>query len=396
VTVAIPPETKSFEAFQALLDTLREVAATPVAGGGNGVAERDVVEGIRHLGHLVSAGVDFYLEGDPERPAFTRMVSPTRKFLGDNPDALYHFARIRGDRAYRITGRKGDECYFSLSVHGRAPDGRIGGASEPVLADVNDRNLEVAADGRFEILLIPEGDLAEPPARRGEPHPAPVPINRVPLGSSAVSVITRHYWERPRAPAADPAVRVELGIEPLEAPPPPPPLSDAVLAGRLQDLRAFVRSATVDRFDPPAQLPFVSTTPNELGTPTVFRMAGAAAWGAVDIAYAMGPFRLDDDEALLMECRLPECAFANVVLWNRNMQTFDYRHRRVSLNRAQAKREPDGSCRIVVAHRDPGLPNWLDTEGHREGLIFWRYILPETDPEKPRCSVLRLSSEAPT
>ena len=28
----------------------------------------------------------------------------------------------------------------------------------------------------------------------------------------------------------------------------------------------------------------------------------------------------------------------------------------------------------------PGVANWLDTGGHRFGTIFWRYLLPETDP----------------
>jgi hypothetical protein len=36
--------------------------------------------------------------------------------------------------------------------------------------------------------------------------------------------------------------------------------------------------------------------------------------------------------------------------------------------------------RLVVAHEDPGLPNWLDTGGEGEGLIFVRYLLPEEQP----------------
>jgi hypothetical protein len=76
------------------------------------------------------------------------------------------------------------------------------------------------------------------------------------------------------------------------------------------------------------------------------------------------------------------------VLWNRFMQCFEYRDRPVSINRAQTALEPDGSFRIVVADGDPGVPNWLDTEGHREGLIFWRFLLPEEAPEKPRCRVV--------
>jgi hypothetical protein len=143
---------------------------------------------------------------------------------------------------------------------------------------------------------------------------------------------------------------------------------------------------------PAASPPFVSTTPNELGEPMVFRMAGSDSWGAVDIAYSMGPFLLEPDQALVVEGRFPRCAFANLVLWNKQLAAFEYRDRRVSLNRAQTKLEPDGSYRMVIAHRDPGVPNWLDAAGHREGIMFWRFLLPEEKPEKPRCKVVPVGS----
>jgi hypothetical protein len=138
-------------------------------------------------------------------------------------------------------------------------------------------------------------------------------------------------------------------------------------------------------------IPFVSTTPNELPEPTVFRLAGHDSWGAVDIAYSMGPFEIQPDEALVIEGSLPDCAFANVVLWNKHMQTFEYRDRRVSLNRKQIVCQRDGSYRIIVAHQDPGVPNWLDTEGHAEGTVFWRILLPAGQPAKPETKVVPLS-----
>ncbi|HSB98216.1 MAG TPA: hypothetical protein VLC91_17275, partial [Spongiibacteraceae bacterium] len=82
------------------------------------------------------------------------------------------------------------------------------------------------------------------------------------------------------------------------------------------------------------------------------------------------------------------CIFANVVLWNRFLQSFDYRYRRISLNRKQIKLEADGSYRIVVAHRDPGLPNWLSTEGRPNGTVYWRFLLPEGDIDAPRTRVV--------
>ncbi len=370
-------DTQSYAAFHGLLDTLREIADVHLGPERDIVLEeRDVIEGLRNALHLLSAGIDFYLEGDPERPEFVKIVSPTRKFMGDNPDAIYHFARIRGDRAYRITGQKqGDECYISFTVHGRADDGRLGAAAEPVLADVNDRGLELAPDGSFEIILSADER----------------PGNWLKLPPNAASVITRHYWERECYPGADHGKQVALQIEPVEDPGARPPLDDDGMALRLRDVNAFLRGGTLEGIDKSMPIPFVSRTPNELPQPMIFRMAGSDTWGAVDIAYAMAPFKLAEDEALLIEGRYPDCAYASLVLWNQHMQCFEYRDRRVSINRAQTACESDGSFRIVLAARDPGLPNWLDTEGHGEGTLFWRFLLPASQPDKPSCRVVPIA-----
>jgi hypothetical protein len=84
-----------------------------------------------------------------------------------------------------------------------------------------------------------------------------------------------------------------------------------------------------------------------------------------------------------------------VCLWNRFQQTLDYANRPVSLNRRQTQLESDGSFRIVVAHRDPGLPNWLDTEGRALGIVFWRFFLAEGAIETPRASVVDMAALAP-
>jgi hypothetical protein len=80
------------------------------------------------------------------------------------------------------------------------------------------------------------------------------------------------------------------------------------------------------------------------------------------------------------------------MLWNRHMQTLEYAHRRSSLNTAQIAYEPDGSYVVVISHRDPGVANWLDTGGHRVGTIFWRYLLPESDPAMAECEVVPVDS----
>ncbi len=94
--------TASYAAFHELVDLLRDTADSWLSADNEVETPRDFAEGIRNVLHLLSGGIDFYLEGDPERPEFVKIVSPIRRFMGDNPDAIYHFARIRDDRSYRI------------------------------------------------------------------------------------------------------------------------------------------------------------------------------------------------------------------------------------------------------------------------------------------------------
>lgn len=35
----------------------------------------------------------------------------------------------------------------------------------------------------------------------------------------------------------------------------------------------------------------------------------------------------------------------------------------------------------LVSHADPGVPNWIDTEGRPSGTLFFRFFLPEGDME---------------
>jgi hypothetical protein len=113
-------------------------------------------------------------------------------------------------------------------------------------------------------------------------------------------------------------------------------------------------------------------------------------WAAGDAAYAMGSYLLADNEALVIEGRSPECALWNLCLWNPYLQTYDYRYENVTINGGQCVYESDGSWRIVVAHRDPGVPNWLSTAGHREGRLWFRWFLAESLPDRPTTHVITL------
>ncbi len=80
---------------------------------------------------------------------------------------------------------------------------------------------------------------------------------------------------------------------------------------------------------------------------------------------AVGTFEIAPDEALILEVTPPECHFWNIHLGDYWGQSLDYTYRQTSLNGHQAVLDSDGVFRAVVAHRDPGVANWLDTAGKR-------------------------------
>ena len=51
-----------------------------------------------------------------------------------------------------------------------------------------------------------------------------------------------------------------------------------------------------------------------------------------------------------------------------------------SLNHRQVQANADGTVRIVVANTDPGVANWLDTEGRAEVLATIRWFRPAAQP----------------
>jgi hypothetical protein len=61
-------------------------------------------------------------------------------------------------------------------------------------------------------------------------------------------------------------------------------------------------------------------------------------------------------------------------------EPFDYANHTTSLNHTQARLSTDRRFRAVLAHQDPGVSNWLDTEGRAEGMITHRWIDARSDP----------------
>ncbi len=349
-------------AFAELAEMLGEIEAGYIGPGRRMHTPEDRAAGRYLVANVLQHAFQFWFDSDPKRPVFHRWVSPTKKLLGDNPDAVYYGAVVDPAGTYRIRGNIHGAVYTSFTVETGAQDGHL---SKGVIATLNDTEFDVAADGSFEIVASPN----------------PQPRNWLRLEPGAGSITTRHYWELERSAAADPTLHVPIWIEPVENPGPAAPMDDAAVATGIRRVINFVRGATIDFPDlPPEVMPaWVSQVVNRFSGAQEGESNTEIGYAAKDIDYRQTLYELDPDQALVMRGRFPRCRFANVVLWNHRLQTPPYRYRRVSLNRRQVRYENDGSFQIVVAHRDPGVPNWIDAAGQRTGMIFWRFLLPEEE-----------------
>ncbi len=340
--------------LQRALDELEAGFATPEW---RLATPRDYAEARRMLLHILMHGLEAWLEADPARPFFTSFINPHKKLLGDNPDARYFSAVIDGSHSYRIRGNLAGATYTSFTVElgSGAEAGGIG-------ATLNDTQFEADENGDYEIIAS---------ARE-------VKGNWLRLSPGANSITTRHYYERKRSINRDRLHHIPIEISNLHAVSPRDVPNDAGIAAGIRRVTQFVRGNTIpmNGDNSPA---WVSRVPNQFAPPVRDDSNEAITYAAKDNVYAMAPFVLRENQALLIRGRFPKCRFSNVVLFNRFLQTLNYEERTVSLNRAQARQEEDGSFEMIVSARNPGHPNWLDTEGRPYGIMFWRFQLPEEE-----------------
>lgn len=349
-----------------LLDTLKELDAKFFEGPNALGDDQQVLEGYKWIFSILQVALDTQVWADPANPRFVDIVGPYKKWGGDNADAFYQHAPIDPARTYRVRGRAGDAAYLSLTVYGGPRDGRY---SERIVGAVNNRDdLDIAPDGSFELMMAKE----RPKDWKGA---------FLQLEDDAVVAITRDYLN-------DPVVgkRCDWHIEAID-PPATYREDDADLTRRFRAALTWVR-------DQANIVPIGLGEPNQIDEPYPVQQV-TFGWAAGDAAYAMGSFDLAPDEALLIRGRSPKCAFWNCCLWNQFLHTYNYDYERVTLNGAQTVHKPDGSWTLVVAHDDPGHPNWLSTAGHPRGRIWFRWFYPSATPERPTTEVVKLADVPP-
>jgi hypothetical protein len=323
----------------------------------------DRAEGWRYLTRLLRIGLEMHLEfADPDFPGFFAPSHETGKIGADNPDNLYLMARISGRHDYVIRGHRGSVPYLSFGSQkgGYETNGRM---EQTGFLDAKDLRLD--ADGRFEVVL----------------SSTPQPGNWLKLEADSNAIIVRQTFmdRQTERPAQLTIARRHSGARPQ-------PLSAERITTGLRRSAAFVQgTATVFADWAQGYLPHVNQLP--LADQDTCQRAG----GDPNILYYHSAWELAEDEALVVFLpRIPECRFWNLQINNWWMESLDYRYHRVHHNTHSAQVAADGSVTLVLAHRDPGHPNWLETAGHDRGTMCLRWV-GAREAVQPETRVVKLS-----
>ena len=97
----------------------------------------------------------------------------------------------------------------------------------------------------------------------------------------------------------------------------------------------------------------------------------------------MVSYKLADDEVIVVSGKNVACRYWSCQVFDHYLRAGDYRHYPVAINNRQVAYDDDGSFRIYASKDNPGVKNWICTEGHRRGQVVLRTLLAETelDPE---------------
>jgi hypothetical protein len=351
--------TQSFA--DAVLEAEKIIASAPHVTG-----EQDLAEGYDYLAGSIRASLQMAWAYQRDFPYFVQSTGPYTKLGLDNPDTLYFHSYLRDDSVYVVSGRRGSTTDLSFQV--------LNGDYSPVevpgsLTAFDDREVEIAADGSFELRFGPARDDPEP--------------GYVPLGPGAAMLLVREVysdWDREqrgtitihradragRAPQAPDARALEKRYR----------VAGKILLSRLRTFLAFPEWFYL-------KLPVNTMTPPR-STPG----------GLVTQFSSAGHFDLADDQAMIVTVPAagPRVApYQGIQLGSMWYVSLDYLNHQTSLTADQARIDPDGRMRFVISERDPGLANWLERTGHRRGYVqirWQRLARPLTADDGPQVEVV--------
>jgi hypothetical protein len=288
----------------------------------------------------------WFQKGDPAAPVLTNWELPYRKYGGDNPTTIYLSAPVSPNLRYRLRGPIGEAVYAGVQVYTKGP-----GFNAPS-ANISDTAL--LGSGREIDLLIGGSDPGD-----GRPW--------LPLVADDYLVMVRLYDRF--VPGNPPPIALSC----LDAPSPELPWSaradkaeeffrEAVLS--TISVTEALRSAGVNSYPPPGA---AVKAPRYTG----------ALFPTRDNVYDGFYLSLEPNQALRLRGRPPTARFWSFVFYDRWFNTPDIPAHRCFLTGTDIQLDADGRYEVVLAPRDPGHRNWIDTAGLTEGIFAIRYLLPQ-------------------
>lgn len=312
----------------------------------------DHASGLLHIMNNLALGLAFHVHhNDPLHPELFRYMGPDRKQGGDNHDALYLGFAVDSAHTYRLYGNRGSAKYLSITTVERGPTPWGGGMGAALFG----KDLQSDADGNFEIILS------------ATPHPG----NWIKLTPQDFRITIRQFfadWETER-PMRAVVERVGQVLAP------PAPTAGKIMTG-LRETGDWIENTI--RYWQDAMDMF-RKTPNRFVSWRALTGDKVNATPGGDPACAY--WKVPVGQAMIIRTRPPKCEFWNLEFTNPWWETMDYVHRLSGTNMHHAVLEEDGELIAVVAHEDPGVPNWLDTSGFTEGLMGRRWIFADSLPE---------------
>jgi hypothetical protein len=356
----------------------------------------EVTDGIEYLLVALRSAIDNSLNALEASEALNHYTEREPLVGCPNPDQDYWTAPLDPGGHYRIHGNLGDAVYLSVVLYGYLPreEQKTRGWGSTLEAFIDSRDLTTLPDGSVELFVSatrPEGAA-----------------NWLPLTPRSREIMIREFHHDRGSEA-----RARLAIERLDTPLERTKTGAEQLAGGQQMLRAAELASTrlsdeqvatwVRRVAANAEalLEFrkaMAVVDEEDGVRSsnqavVVTMANAAARQAQPnplVNYMNIRMELAEGESLVIEGRPPETLYWVVQFCDPWMSAPGGR-KTGWLNDSQVALEPDGRYRIVVGPEDPGVPNWIDTTGHRRGGLLWRFVSGEDVPEAATVRVVPTS-----
>ncbi|HEM45804.1 MAG TPA: DUF1214 domain-containing protein, partial [Alphaproteobacteria bacterium] len=387
--------TPSQAAWNAFADDLKRIGEkiTGVTGARNA---RERAEGYRYLVRLLSAAHQLEMEADRRHPTLARMMTPIRKFKGDGTDTLYHEAKLDERLSYRFEITRGDDIFFSATVY--AYDERD---AYYIVDDLVDEKIVWSErDGRpfAEIHLSaerPEGVENWIELRGARPilfirQYFPEFAHTTDEGRYRTALlhvtclddvgIPDHYTEddlvaglRRVVDFVEDATDVSIGLSIFAG------LNlieyDESQSGKQVDVTHITDGKMV--LDDPRHDAY---TPEQLAAMIDPKLVANNLPGP-GIQYLGAWFRLADDEAIRIEGKDVPCRYWSCQILTRYLESGDYRYHRVGLNNRQVKLAADGSFVIYACHENPGVDNWVCTQGYENAHILIRTLLADPPME---------------